>query len=123
MTTALHAPLVMGIDTRKLVTIRLEPELHAQAYDEARRRKYGDGDPLVGPFCTWCVRQVITLSFLSQENREFLEGMLRELGRPWNSLDLIDVLISTVRKEVRAGRLRPAFWTGQIKTSVKTGAR
>jgi hypothetical protein len=116
-------PLQMSIDDRKLVTVRLEPELHARAYDEARRRSSTDRDPLVGPFCAWCVRQIIKLDFLSSENREFLDGMLRELGRPWNALDLIDVLVSTVRKEVRAGRLRPTFWTGQIKTSVKGEAR
>lgn len=119
----LRAPQLMSIDDRKLVTVRLEPELHARAYDEARRRKCGDGDPLVGPFCAWCVRQILKLDFLCEENREFLGGMLRELGRPWNALDLIDVLISTVRKEVRAGRLRPMFWTGQIKSSVNGEAR
>ena len=119
----LHAPVTMAIDDRKLVTVRLEPELHARAYDEARRRKCGDGDPLVGPFCAWCVRQIIKLDFLSIENRDFLDGMLRELGRPWHALDLLDVLISTIRKEVRAGRLRPTFWTGQIKNPMKDEVR
>ena len=116
-------PLRMGIDDRKLVSMRLHPELHARAFDEARRRKHGDGDPLLGPFCAWCVRQIIGLEFLSQENREFLDGMLRELGRPWHALDLIDVLVSIMRKEIRAGRLRPTFWSGQIRSSMKEGAR
>jgi len=118
----LHAPMAMGIDGRKLVSVRLDPELHARAYDEARRRRCDDGDPLVGPFCAWCVRQIVTLNFLSQENREFLEDMLRELGRPWQTLDLIDILISLVRKEVRAGRVRPTFWTGQVRNPMKEGA-
>ncbi len=118
----LHTPMAMGIDDRKLVSIRLHPELHARAFDEARRRKHGDGDPLLGPFCAWCVRQIIGLEFLSLENREFLDGILRELGRPWHALDLIDVLVSIVRKEIRAGRIRPTFWTGQIRTSMKEGA-
>jgi hypothetical protein len=123
MIGALHMPLRMGIDTRKLVSVRLDPELHARAYDEARRRKCGDGDPTVGPFCSWCVRQILTLEFISTENREFLQGMLRELGRPWHALDLIDALLSIVRKEVRAGRLRPTFWIGQIKNPMKEGTR
>lgn len=116
-------PLAMGIDSRKSVTVRLEPELHARAYDEARRRKYGDGDPLLGPFCSWCVRQLVTLDFLDRENREFLEGILRELGRPWHALDLLNTLLSTVRKEVRAGRLRLAFWSGPVSNPPKEGAR
>lgn len=119
----LSAPSQMGIDDRKLVTVRLDPDLHARAYDEARRRKCGDGDPLVGPFCAWCVRQIIKLDFLCPENRDFLNGMLHELGRPWHALDLLDVLVSTIRKEVRAGRLRPTFWSGQIKNPMKDEAR
>jgi len=121
-TPALYAPFRMGIDDRKLVTIRLHPELHARAFDEARRKKHGDGDPLLGPFCAWCVRQIVNMEFLCTENREFLDGMLRELGRPWHAFDLVDTLISILRKEVRAGRLRPMFWSGQIRSSMKEGA-
>ena len=116
-------PLQMGIDDRKLVSIRLHPELHARAFDEARRRKHGDGDPLLGPFCAWCVRQIVNLDFLSIENREFLHGMFTELGRPWTLLDLVDNAVTYYRKEVRAGRLRPMFWSGQIRSSMKEGAR
>lgn len=120
MIASLHAPLFMAIDDRKPATVRLQPDLYAKAYDQARRLNLNrDGDPLMGPFFAWCVRTVVTLNFLSEENREFLNGMLRQLGRPWDALSVIDVLISTVRKEVRAGRLRPTFWTGQIKTLKK----
>jgi hypothetical protein len=122
MITPIHTPLQMGLDDRKPMTVRLEPELYARAYDTAKTMNRREGDPLMGPFCAWCVKQITLLSFLSEENREFLQGMLRELGRPWHALDLIDALISTVRKEVRAGRLRPTFWSGQINTSKKPGA-
>lgn len=121
---ALHAPLCMGIDMRKRVTMPLDPEIHARAYDEARRqRRDSNAEPKVGPFCAWCVRMMLTLEFLSTENREFLSGMLAELGAPWTTLDVLNVIVSTFRKEVRAGRLRPTFWTGQIKLSGKAGEK
>ena len=120
---SLHAPMRMGIDMRKRVSVPLEPEMHARAYDAAKRRSDSNADPKVGPFCAWCVRQMLTFEFLSIENREFIEGMLRELGRPWNLLDVLDAIISTFRKEVRAGRLRPTFWSGQIKNAERRGAR
>jgi len=119
----MRAPIFMGIDMRKRVTVPLEPELHARAYDAARLRGHSNSDPKVGPFCAWCVRQVLTLEFLSAENREFLSGMLNELGAPWTTLDLLNVIVATYRKQVREGRLRPTFWSGQIKISAKSGAR
>lgn len=119
----LHAPMQMGLDIRKRVSVPLEPEMHARAYDEAKRRNDSNADPKVGPFCAWCVRQILTFEFLSIENREFLGGVLRELGRPWTLLDVLDAVISNFRKEVRAGRLRPTFWSGQIKSAEKSGAR
>jgi len=122
-TLALHTPLRMSIDMRKPVTVRLEAELHAQAFDEARRRNDSDTEPKVGPFCAWCVRQILTLEFLLPENREFIGGILRELGRPWTLLDVLDTIVSTFRKEVRAGRVRPVFWSGQLESLKKNGAR
>ena len=119
----LYRPFQMGIDMRKPVTLRLPPELHAQAFDEARRRNDSDTEPKVGPFCAWCVRQILTLEFLSPENREFIGGILRELGRPWTLLDVLDTIVSTFRKEVRAGRVRPVFWSGQLESLKKNGAR
>jgi hypothetical protein len=119
----MRAPMFMGIDMRKRVTVPLEAELHARAYDAARLRNGSNTDPKVGPFCAWCVRQVLTLEFLSAENREFLSGMLSELGAPWTTLDLLNVIVSTYRKQVRTGKLRPTFWTGQIKFSAKNGAK
>lgn len=119
----IRTPMLMGIDSRKAVTVRLDPELHARAYDEARRRKCGDGDALVGPFCAWCVRMMVTVGWLSPENRDFLEGMRRELGRPWTICDLTDYCVSTVRKEVRGGRLRLTFWSGQINNPKNDEAR
>lgn len=123
MIPSAYLPLAMGIDSRKSVTVRLEPELHARAYDDARRRKYGDGDPLLGPFCAWCVRQLVTHDWLSPENREFLEGILRELGRPWDLLELANFAVSVLRKEMRAGRVRPLFWSGPVSNPPKEGAR
>lgn len=121
--SSFHAPSLMGIDSRKPVTVRLESELYMAAWRDADRRKIGDGDPRMGPFAAWCVRQIVKFDFLSPENREFLQGMLRELGPRWHTLDLIDVLITTVRKEMREGRVRPTFWSGQIKTPKKSEAQ
>jgi len=114
---------MMSIDDRKPLTVRLDPDLYAQAQDAAKQLNPREGDPLMGPFSAWCVRQIVLLTFLSEENREFLQGMLRELGQPWHALDLINALISAVRKEVRAGRLRPMFCSWQINSSKKKDAR
>lgn len=122
-TLTMRAPMYMGIDMRKRVTVPLETEIHARAYDAAKLRSNSNTDPKVGPFCAWCVRQVLTLEFLSAENRQFLSGMLSELGPPWTALDLLNVIVATYRKQVREGRLRPTFWTGQIKLSPKAGAK
>jgi hypothetical protein len=119
----IHAPMLMGTDVRKRVSVSLEPMLHAQAGEEARRRKTSNSDrEELGPFCAWCVKQILSLEFLCEENREFLSGILAQLGRPWTMLDVLDAIVSTFRKEVRSGRLKPLFWTGQVGRSEKSGA-
>jgi hypothetical protein len=116
------APMLMGTDMRKRVSVSLELELHARAGEEARRRKVSNSDREdLGPFCAWCVKQILSLEFLSTENREFLQGILAHLGRPWTTLDVLDAIVSTFRKEVRAGRVKPLFCTGQVVRSEKSG--
>ncbi|HLZ92959.1 MAG TPA: hypothetical protein VKQ28_14695 [Candidatus Acidoferrum sp.] len=120
---ALGAPMLMGTDMRKRVSVSLELELHARAGEAARQRKTSNSDREdLGPFCAWCVKQILSLDFLCEENREFLQGILTQLGRPWTTLDVLDAIVSTFRKEVRAGRLRPFFCPGQAGHSGKTGA-
>lgn len=120
---AFNAPMQMGTDMRKRVSISLDLEIHARAGEEARKRKSSNSDrEELGPFCAWCVKQVLSLEFLCAENREFLQGILAHLGRPWSTLDVLDAIVSTFRKEVRAGRLRPFFCPEQVGRSRKSGA-
>lgn len=117
------SPMLMGTDMRKRVSVSLELEIHARAGEEARRRKTSNSDrEELGPFCAWCVKQILSLEFLCEENREFVSGILAHLGRPWTMLDVLDAIVSTFRKEVRAGRVRPLFCTGQAGRSEKSGA-
>ena len=118
------SPIFMGTDMRKRVSISLELELHARAGEEARKRKVSNSDrEYLGPFCAWCVKQMLLFPWLSMENREFVDGVLAQLGRPWTVLDVLDAIVSTFRKEVRAGRLRPFFYSEQVGRSGKSGAR
>lgn len=120
---AFNAPMQMGTDMRKRVSISLDLETAARAGDGARKRKTSNSDrEELGPFCAWIVRQFTSLEFLCPENREFLSEILTHLGRPWNIFDVLDFIVSLCRKEVRAGRLRPFFCPEQVGRSRKSGA-
>ncbi len=86
----------------------MEPELRAGAEDLARERGWK-----LSPYLAWAVRQVVRLDFLSERNREFVLGIAHELGAPWGPLEVINVLIATIRRETAAGRMRLMFWIGQ----------
>jgi hypothetical protein len=115
----LHWPL-FSIDARKRVSAPFPPEQYARLEDEAGR---ADMRGRLGPFVARLAWRFVSLDFLSTENREFIESILRELGRPWGPVDLLDAIIGNVRREVRAGRMRLGFWAGQVEKIAKAGAR
>lgn len=91
----------------KSTTVRMEPQLRAKVDDLARERRMS-----VSRFLEWVIQQVLDLDFLSKENREFVRGLRLSLGPPWSDLNVIECLISSIRKEIRAGRIVPSFWLG-----------
>ncbi len=98
----------------KPTTVRLASDLRAKAEDNARIWARGR-TAVLSPYLEWAIRQVIELEFLSAENRVFVNGIVGELGEPWTALTVINVLLASMRREVRSGRLRPLFWIGQTK--------
>jgi hypothetical protein len=102
----------------KNTTVRLDPTLRARAEDEARRRGWS-----VSSFGAWAIRQVIELEFLDTDNQHFVQELLANLGAPWSAFDVINALVGAARREVAKGRLRPMFWSGQIRTVAKTGEK
>jgi hypothetical protein len=104
----LTAPLLMGMDLRRQFPLRLDPDLHAEAADEATLRQISQTR-----FGAWVFRQILRLEFLSLENREFIRVIAAELGRPFTALDVIDGLVSAARRATREGKLRPGFWPAQ----------
>jgi hypothetical protein len=122
LSTVLHAPLCMGIDVRKRVSAPLDPDRYAQLYDASRKFNPSER-ALVGPFVAWLAWRFFTLEFLCAENREFVCGIVRELRGPWTGPDVIDGLITNMRRAVREGKLIPGFWAVQVNKLGKNGAR
>jgi hypothetical protein len=100
-------------------TARLDPDLRALAQNQARARGYRS----LSKFIEWCVRQALTLEFLTPDNRDFVHQVRQALGGPWQPLDVINALVASARKEIAAGRLRPAFWSGQFDSVMKREPR
>ncbi len=95
----------------KQVTLRVQPDVYFELENAARPRK-------AGPWASWLVEQLITLEFLSPADRAAWRQMLIEarcLCAEFSIIDLLRHICSVYFKEVRAGRLRPFFWSGQAK--------
>lgn len=107
---AISAPLAFGM-SEKPTTTRLAPLLRAEAEDEARRGWNNSLSSLVA----WCVAQILWLSFLDKDNREFIEEQLRAIGRPFTEqwvrgrLAVLNQNISRLRELVREGRVGLRF--------------
>ena len=90
---------------KKATLVYLAPELRAKADDLAR----GERTSLTR-FLEWCIQQFLNLDFLSKENRDFVRGLSLSLGSPWTEHSVIECLLTSVRKEIRAERLQPFFY-------------
>jgi hypothetical protein len=118
----LHGPLCMGIDVRKRVSAPLDPDRYARLEDAARKADLA-GRGRLGPFVAHLAWRFFSLDFLCAENREFVQGIVRELRGPWTGPDVIDGLITNMRRAVREGKLIPGFWPAQVNKLGKNGAR
>jgi hypothetical protein len=102
---------------QKPTTVHLEIELRAEVENEANAR----GKKLSG-FLASIIQKTIRLEFLDPANRAFVLSVLHEVGGPWHALDVINALVTAARREIAAGRLRPAIWSGQIESVQKSDA-
>ena len=106
----------------KPTTVRLDPELRAKAEDASRAWSQSRR-PSLSPFLEWAIRQVLDLDFLTSKNRDFILGIVRELGHPWTALTVVNALVGTLRTEVRAGRVRPLFYVAQRGRERKSASK
>ena len=92
----------------KPTTLRLRPDVRAAVEDAAARRGWS-----VNRFGGWALEQFVSLEFLEKANREFVLEILRQVGPPWDVFHVLNRLLAHARELVRAGRMRPTFWTAQ----------
>jgi hypothetical protein len=88
-------------------TVRLGEELLAETQRAADSRNES-----FSKFVGWAIRQVLKLDFLSHENREFVSQIARELGQPWTTLAVLNLLASYARGDARARNLLQLFFAG-----------
>ena len=80
-------------------TIRLPEDLAP----EARRASQAHGS--FNRFVAWAIRQALRLEFRSAGSREFVLKIANALGRPWDVLAVLNLLIGYARGEARARKL------------------
>lgn len=110
-------PFVCLSISEKPTTIRLSPEAAARFQDDAKRRGWS-----FNKFGCWLVAQIVELEMLEPANREFVNQLLAQLSGPWTALDVINALVTAARREISSGKLKPMFWSGQIRNVRKIDA-
>jgi len=88
-------------------TVRLGEELFAETERAADSRNES-----FSKFVGWTIRQVLKLDFLSHENRDFVLRIAGELGQPWTTLAVLNLLASYARGDARARNLLQLFFAG-----------
>jgi hypothetical protein len=110
-------PMICFSLPEKPTTIRLTPDVAARFQDDAKRRGWS-----FNKFGCWLVGQIVELELLEPANREFVRELLAQLSGPWTALDVINALVTAARREISSGKLKPMFWSGQIKNVKKIDA-
>ncbi len=101
----------------KRFSVSVPADLCAKLDDAARKK----GNSRTS-FVEWCISQVLDLGFLSAADRDFIRGIVRELGGHWDDLSVISVIITSARQGIREGKLAPTFFVGVgPKPAVKDG--
>jgi hypothetical protein len=85
-------------------TVRLPEDLLADA--RAAQARHGSFNKLVA----WAIRQGLRFEFLSPGNREFVLKIASELGRPWDVLAVLNLLVGYARGEARARKILGLFF-------------
>src|ERR1700734_2124027 len=94
----------------KPTTVRMLPDLRAEAEDAAKKSKIKG----LSEFLASLIQNSLRLEFLDPQNRAFVFSVVSEVGGPWGALEVINALITAVRQEFTAGRLRLGMWNGQV---------
>lgn len=111
---ALSLPMAFGMDLRRRDTVMLPPALYARAHDAAKRQGWS-----FLRFAEHAFERFFRSIELSTDNLEFAEDITRTVGPPWTIEHVVNRLLDDVRAQVRAGKLRPAFWAGQLRSLMK----